>query len=416
MMNRTILVWFRNDLRIHDNEILLRAVERSQSIVPVYCFDPRQFVETPYGTRKTGVLRAAFLRENVMALQQALRQLGGELMVEYGQPEAVLPQIAEKYQVDEVYHHREVAYEETHISALVEAALWKMQINLRHFIGHTLYHKEDLPFPIKDIPDAFSVFKKKTERESSIRPQLGKPASIRVPDGLEAGTLPELVDLGFDDEQVAQAANLRFRGGESVAMQQMDAFLYGQSSTMDYSELSPYIAVGALSPNTFYHATKEAENTTLDKKRVEQIILRLLWRDYYRFMFKKHGNRFFQLEGLTGSPPEIGPDEEANFDRWKQANTGNPIVDRTMRQLNDMGHLSHPQRIIVASYLIHELKVNWLKGAAWFEEKLIDYGPSNNYGSWAHLAGVGSSSKDNKPVDIKKLSAQLYPKEALAFG
>src|SRR5690554_3738110 len=119
MSKRTILVWFRNDLRIHDNEILLRAVERSHAIVPVYCFDPRYFVDTELGTKKTGILRAAFLRENVAALQQDLRQMGGDLLVTQGYPETLLPKIAEKYNVDEVYHHREVAYEETQISALV---------------------------------------------------------------------------------------------------------------------------------------------------------------------------------------------------------------------------------------------------------------------------------------------------------
>ncbi|GGG91479.1 deoxyribodipyrimidine photo-lyase [Parapedobacter pyrenivorans] len=416
MHKRTILVWFRNDLRIHDNEILLRAVERSHQIVPVFCFDPRYFADTEYGTKKTGVLRAAFIRENVSALQHMLRQLGGELIIAHGYPEILIPQIAEKHQVDEVYHHREVAHEETAISALVEEALWKMQINLRHFIGHTLYHKEDLPFPIKDIPDAFTIFKKKTERESTIRPELGRPDTIRVPEGLDAGCLPDLSALGFSSTAIQHARKLRFPGGESVALQQMNAFLYGDPDVTDYSCLSPYIAIGALSPNTLYHAAKDAENTALDKKRVEQIILKLLWRDYYRFMFKKHGNRFFQVGGLTGTPPDSVDDDEQHFGRWKTGNTGNAIIDKTMYQLNETGYIPHDQRVIVAAYLVHELKVNWLKGAAWFEERLLDYGPASNYGSWAHLAGVGSSIKDNKPVDIKKLSTRLYPKEALAFG
>jgi len=416
MDKRTILVWFRNDLRIHDNEILLRAVERSHQVVPVYCFDPRHFSITEFGTKKTGVLRAAFLRENVQALQQTLRELGGDLIVTYGRPETVLPQIAEKYQVDEVYHHREVAYEETNVSALVEEALWKMQINLRHFIGHTLYHKEDLPFPIKDIPDAFSVFKKKTERESSIRPQLGSPDAIRVPEGMDTGHLPELKALGFTEEEVRQVCNLDVRGGEAVALKQMEAFLQGPALAGDYSLLSPYIALGALSPNTFYHAVKEAENTTLDRKRVEQIILKLLWRDYYRFMFKKHGNRFFHAQGLTGDAPDPLADDEDNFRRWKSGKTGNPIVDSGIRQLNETGHIPHHLRIILADHLVHELNVSWLKGAAWFEEKLIDYGPANNYGNWAHVAGVGSSLKDNKRIDTKKLSAQFYPKETYALG
>ena len=417
MDERTILVWFRNDLRIHDNEILLRAIERSRQIVPVYCFDPRHFTRTRYGTHKTGVLRAAFLLENVLALQQMLRQLGGDLIIRYGYPEKLLPKLAEKYDVDEVYHHREVAHEETYISGLVEESLWKMQINLKHFIGHTLYHKEDLPFPVRDIPDAFSIFKKKTERESSIRPQLMPPTSLRVPEEMDCGRVPELSELGFSAEEIAYSANLGFQGGETAALEQMYTFLRAPSYTAtDYTRLSPYIAVGALSPNTFYHATKAAENTTLDKKRGEQIILRLLWRDYYRFMFKKHGNRFFRQGGITDTPPEISADEERLFNRWKHADTGNPVVDRSVRQLNETGYLPHYQRLIIASYLVHELHVDWLKGAAWFEEKLIDYGPATNYGSWAHVAGVGSSLKDNKPVDLKKLTAQFYPKEAMEFG
>src|SRR5690606_28139786 len=170
-------------------------------------------------------------------------------------------------------------------------ALWKMQINLRHFIGHTLYHKEDLPFPIKDIPDAFATFRKITERESGIRPELGRPDAITVPDGLDTGRFPDLSELGFDSAAIELAENLQFRGGEQVALERMNAFLYGDLDTLGYSHLSPYIAIGALSPNTFYHAVKDAEHAMLDKKRVEQIVLKLLWRDYYRFMFKKHGNQ-----------------------------------------------------------------------------------------------------------------------------
>ncbi|MEC3879709.1 DASH family cryptochrome [Parapedobacter sp. 10938] len=416
MDKKTILVWFRNDLRIHDNEILLRAVERSQTIVPVYCFDPRYFTDTALGTKKTGVLRAAFLRENVAALQQDLQALGGDLIITQGHPEEILPAIAEAYKVDEVYHHREVAHEETKISSLVEAALWKMQINLRHFIGHTLYHKEDLPFPIKDIPDAFATFRKKTERESDIRPELGRPEAALTPEGMDTGHLPDLSELGFDKAAIEHAHRLHFQGGEQVALQHMNAFLYGNQDTLGYSHLSPYIAIGALSPNTFYHAIKEAEHTTLDRKRGEQIILKLLWRDYYRFMFKKHGNQFFQAGGMTGNPPAAVADDQKLFEKWRTGNTGHPIVDSSMKELNETGYLAHHQRIIVVTYLIYQLKVDWLKGAAWFEEKLLDYGPASNYGSWAHAAGVGSSVKDNKPADIKKLVARFYPKTPIAVG
>src|SRR6476469_10286549 len=160
-MSKTILVWFRNDLRIHDNEILLEATLKASIIVPVYIFDPRYYTQTSFGTLKTGHFRAKFTLESVADLKLSLQSLGGDLLILSGKPEELLPELAKQYQVDEVYHHREVASEETKISSLVEDALWKMQINLKHFIGHTMYHKEDLPFPIKDIPDVFTKFRKK---------------------------------------------------------------------------------------------------------------------------------------------------------------------------------------------------------------------------------------------------------------
>ncbi len=127
MNGKTILVWFRNDLRVHDNEILLEAVKRADSILPVFCFDPRYFAETNYGTKKTGAFRAKFLLESVSGLRQSLQNLGGNLLITFGLPEEVLPEICRQYSISEVYHHREVAIEETEISGNVEAALWKQK-------------------------------------------------------------------------------------------------------------------------------------------------------------------------------------------------------------------------------------------------------------------------------------------------
>ena len=160
-MSKKILVWFRNDLRLHDNEMLVEAIAKSDSILPVYILDRRSFGETKYGTLKTGNIRAQFILESVLGLRNSLKQIGGNLLIAEGNPEDIIPQLVQEYEITEVYHHREVAREETHVSTLVENALWKLRINLKHFIGHTLYNKEDLPFPIKDIPESFIQFKKK---------------------------------------------------------------------------------------------------------------------------------------------------------------------------------------------------------------------------------------------------------------
>lgn len=406
MSKRTILVWFRNDLRLHDNEVLVRALENGNQIVPVYCFDPRSYAVTALGTKKTGVVRASFILDNVIALRDAFRQFGGDLHIAHGQPEDILPDLCREYGVDEVYHHREVAWEETQVSEQVETALWKQQINLKHFIGHTLFHKEDLPFPIKDIPDSFSIFRRKADRESFVRPELASPSEIRFPDtGIRPTNPPTLAELGYSEAEITHGGNPEFTGGEQTALRLMSRFLADPGNVGADSRLSPYIASGALSPNTFYHALTGSEAFVSDKKNLESHLLKLFWRDYYRFMFKKHGNAFFQHSGINGvSPPTLDRDNLA-FEKWRNAETDEPTINEGMRLLNETGFISGRLRQLLAHYLVHVLSGDWLKGAAWFEEKLIDYNPASNYGNWAHVAGVGSSERDNKPLDISKILA-----------
>ena len=160
---------------------------------------PFYFTKNEQDEPKTGSFRARFLLESVADLRKNLQSRGADLIIRIGNPAEILPQLAEEYQVKEVYHHREVAHEETAISEQVETALWKMKLNLKHFIGHTLYHKEDLPFPIKDIPDSFATFRKKIERDSNVRPCIDTPLTIPVPVITHAGELPSLVQLGLEE-------------------------------------------------------------------------------------------------------------------------------------------------------------------------------------------------------------------------
>src|SRR5690606_37068884 len=111
-------------------------------------------------------------------------------------------------------------------------------------------------------------------------------------------------------------------------------------------------------------------------------------------MFKKHGNRFFKLQGFSKAEfPYL--DEDDLFESWKSGKTGNAQVNIIMETLNKTGYIGQAERTEAAVWLINELRISWLKGAAYFEEKLVDYNPATNYGSWAHIAGVGSSFKHN---------------------
>lgn len=416
-MNRdTILVWFRNDLRVHDNEILWQALERADKVVPVYIFDPRHYAMQEKGIAKTGVIRAKFILESVLDLRLSLRALGADLLVTSGYPEELLLDLAERYDVKEVYHHREVAEEETHVSTLVEEALWKKRLNLKHFIGHTLYHKEDLPFPIKDIPDTFATFRKKVERETSIRPTVDTPRHIVVPEDFDPGDMPTLHTLGYAESDIIMAEKSVFKGGEKEALKQLRAIMEGsqpfQEDDFIMGEgvvLSPWLALGCLSAHTLYHTVKRFEDRGLPKKTANALLTGLLWRDYFRFMFKKHGNKFFTAKGFSEVALREQKGAEKRLELWKSGETGEPIIDAAMNQLNTIGFMPNIPRALAAHYLIHEMGVSHLRGAAYFEDKLIDYGPASNYGNWAHIAGVGSSVKDNGIKDIKKLKVLFDP-------
>ncbi|WP_051292940.1 DASH family cryptochrome [Olivibacter sitiensis] len=414
MVKDTLLVWFRNDLRVQDNEILLTAIERADLVLPVYIFDPRYFSEDETSKiKRTGVFRANFLLESVHDLRLSLRELGGDLLVRVGYPEEIIPQLASEYQVKEVYHHREVAEEETHISGLVEAALWKLKLNLRHIIGHTLYHKEDLPFPIKDIPSEFSVFKKKIERESSIRGVSEGPSSIAVPVLQDEGEVPSLAELGYDDEDIKLSSASVFHGGESQAWIVIRDLLSVsiQEAKDGHSLLSPWIQMGCISVHSIYKFINEHKDQ-LPYRIYDSLLIGLLWRDYYRFMFKKYQSIFFQPNGF--SDEELTYDlsfENASFKNWCEGETGHVLVDEIMQSLNRTGFISHEARLLAAHYLIHDLRVSHLLGARYFEYALVDYCPASGYGNWAHVAGVGTSKKENAPKNFDKLCKDYLQKK-----
>jgi deoxyribodipyrimidine photo-lyase len=423
MSGKTILVWFRKDLRIHDNEILTEAVRKGDRIIPVYCFDPRHFEITPFNTSKTGIIRAKFLLESVADLRKSFQNAGGDLIIRVGKPEVILPELVAKYKVYEVYHHREVASEETGVSALVEDALWKLKINLKHFIGHTLYHKEDLPFPINNIPDVFTNFRKKIERDSAVRNCFEAPSLMSFPEDVECGELPDLSQLGFKDEVPSDERSvMKFKGGETEALKRLHDYFWTSNAVKTYkqtrngligadysSKFSAWIALGCLSPREVYGEIKKYDQAHGANDSTYGLFLELLWRDYFRYMFKKYGNKFFQKTGFKGVAPEEGENQLEYFELWKKGETGIPFVDANMRELNATGFMSNRGRQNVASFLVKDLKVNWMWGAAYFEEKLIDYCPANNWGNWAYIAGVGNDPRPFRYFNVLKQALDYDP-------
>jgi len=160
----TAIVWHRNDLRIRDHEALSYAAEHHDVVIPVYCFDPRQFATTMFDLPKTGPIRARFLRESVADLRDSLQDLGADLVVRHAKPENALPELIRATGATDVYMFEEVGTEEKEIETAVENALADTDARPAYFWGKSLYHLDDAPFDAPDdVPDVFTPFRKKLQ-------------------------------------------------------------------------------------------------------------------------------------------------------------------------------------------------------------------------------------------------------------
>jgi len=130
-------------------------------------------------------------------------------------------------------------------------------------------------------------------------------------------------------------------------------------------------------------------------------VLELLWRDYFRFMFKKHGQKFITAKDAANADT-LASNQNELFESWKNGTTGIALIDAIMHELNAIGYINNYSRQITATYLVNTLKVDWTKGAAYFEEKLIDYSPASNWGNWAFIAGINNDQRDNKFFNAAK--------------
>ena len=418
---RTIIVWFKTDLRLHDNETLVKAISQGDSIIPVYCFNESHFSESEYGFQKTGSFRAQFLLESLTDLDNNLRELGSGLVILKGKPEVEIPKVVTQYKANKVVAKREVSFEERQTESKVQDALFKLKCEFQSFSTSTLYHAEDLPFSIKDIPDVFTNFRKKTEKDAVIRPSFESPIQIKSPT-IEPIQLPTMEELGLSFQQIDSRAAIIFKGGETKAIERLHHYFFETKSISNYKEtrnrligadysskFSAWLALGSISPRYIYQELKQYEEEFGANESTYWLVFELLWRDYFRFMMKKHQSNFFKQSGIKNNKIQKVNNDFQKLQDWIEGKTGIDFVDANMIELKLTGFMSNRGRQNVASYLCNDLKLDWRLGASYFEQQLIDYDVCSNWGNWAYLAAVGNDPRDNRYFNIEK-QASVYDK------
>lgn len=373
----TNIWWIRRDLRLTDNAALHSALEAG-SVLPVFILDPAFENLSPR--------RKSFLYEGLSALDEDLRKRNSYLVIRKGKPLDALRQLFHEVKAEAIYAEEDYTPYARKRDSLIQKVLPLMLIQ-----GQTVHHPKSV---LKQDGKPYTVF---TPYSKVWKAQLSKiklhpaPERINTPKGIRSEPLPTFTSSPL------------FPASEAEALRRLDQFTnlrianYADDrNRMDLdgtSSLSPYIRFGMIGLRQAVHAAKLATFNLQPSnlKSTETWLNELIWREFYiqilyhfPYVAKTAFNR-----SLANIPWR---NKSSEFEAWKRGETGVPVVDAAMRQLKETGWMHNRARMIVASFLVKDLLIDWRWGEEWFMQNLLDGDIAPNNGGWQWTAGTGTDA------------------------
>ena len=399
LVDHPVIVWFRQDLRLSDNPALAAAAADGRPLLPVYILDD----ETPAGWRP-GAASRWWLHGSLERLSADLSALGAPLLLLRGNAEAVLPDLLRTTGATAVYWNR--CYEPYAVErdSCIKTDLKSMGVEADSFNASLLFEPWEVRSQSGGRYRAFTPFWKACLRLSEPAAPLPAPTRIRGCDGVPAGE--SLADWRLRPSTPDWAGGLRasWTPGEAGARRRLQEFvdgaLAGYASARDVpavdatSRLSPHLHFGEIGPRAVWHAVvhRAAEDATVAQGgATAKFLSEIGWREFsyhLLFNFPALPDRNLRTE-FDGFPWH---DDSAHVRAWQRGRTGYPIVDAGMRQLWHTGWMHNRVRMVVASFLIKDLLIDWRVGEAWFWDTLVDADLANNAASWQWVAGSGADA------------------------
>jgi deoxyribodipyrimidine photo-lyase len=382
---RSVIWWIRRDLRLGDNQALSAALNQAEVVTPVFILDPKLL-----RSHFTSQQRLAFLFDGLRSLDFDLRKLGSTLIIRNGDPLDVLQSIYSESQAERIFAEADISSYARRRDARV---MRKLPLTVTP--GVTVHPVEKLRKPDGTPYTIFTPF----SRMWRSLPFPGKP--LPAPEWL-APPIP-LPNQGVPDAP-RFSIHGAFPAGENEAQRRLVKFIdsilnrYAEDrNRMDLegtSGLSPYLRFGMLSARQVAWAVREADALSGDSHSAQSAEIwlnELIWREFYAAILYH-----FPYVRSTAFRPELRNlpwrDDPAGFTAWVEGQTGYPVVDAAMRQLNTTGWMHNRARMISASFLTKDLLIDWRQGERYFMQHLLDGDPAANNGGWQWTAGTGTDA------------------------
>ncbi|MGW8224470.1 MAG: cryptochrome/photolyase family protein [Anaerolineales bacterium] len=386
----TSIWWIRRDLRLTDNQALSRAISSARSVIPVFVLD-QKLTNSPF----TGSKRLSFLFNSLAELDADLKKKGSRLVIRRGDPAEVLAGIVKESGAKQIFAEADFSP-----YALSRDERVAGQLPLELVAGPCLSHPESLlnreGKPYKVFTPYMRNWKARYHLQSNHI--LPAPKSISTPPEIQSQNLP--IHNGPDEAAL-------FKPGERAAQERLDAFVNSPGQGIfQYAELrnrmadsgtaqiSAYLRFGVLSTRQCVFAAQQAMDRAPDeesRKSADVWLNELIWREFYiaiLYHFPDVLKQSFREDLRTLAWRNDGDE----FSTWCEGQTGYPIVDAAMRQLLETGWMHNRGRMIVASFLVKDLVIDWRWGEKFFMQHLVDGDPAANNGGWQWTAGTGTDA------------------------
>lgn len=411
-MSDLILFWHRRDLRLNDHLGLSQASEKTAKVVGVFCFDPKLLKRD-----EVAPARIKYLLGCLADLQENYRCVGSDLLILHADPITAIPQLAQTLNAESVFWSQDVEPYGRERDRAVELNLEEKGISVQTVWDQLLHAPGDILTKSEDPYKVYTPFWKNWAKQTKAKP-VGEiktlngltPQEQQKAEELGVIPLPTLPELGLTWDN-----DLPLSPGEAAAREKLEQFcdraIFEYDQNRNYpaisgtSLLSAALKFGVIGIREVWKTSEQAlENTRSDEARdnINAWRQELAWREFYQ-----HALYFFPelAQGPYRDQFKEFPwdNNQKHFQAWCNGETGYPIVDAAMRQLNTTGWMHNRCRMIVASFLTKDLIINWQWGEKYFMQTLFDGDLAANNGGWQWSA---SSGMDPKPLRIFNPASQ----------
>lgn len=396
------IFWFRRDLRVEDNHGLFQALQSEYSVLPIFIFDTTILKHLPKNDA-----RVSFIYQNLEKLQAVFKKYNSSIQVYYGEPLSVWQKIIEQFDVQLVFANRD--YEQAAIARdkAVYEFLKGKQIHFKGFKDQVVFEKKEILTGKQTPYTVFTPYSKKWKSNIEYSTfQEYKSQDLLENLHIFHSELMPLAAIGFEESNVKVLPySLEVDLLKNYKENRDFPFLKGTSG------LSPHLRFGTISVRAVCRKVQQISETFLNE---------IIWRDFYaqvlsNFPYVEEGNFRPQYDEVKWR------NDEGEFQKWCNGQTGFPIVDAGMRQLNETGYMHNRVRMITASFLVKDLFVDWRWGEAYFAQKLLDFDLASNNGGWQWAASTGTDAvpyfrifnpdSQHKKFDPKSQYVKMYVPE-----